>query len=357
MSFYFNSIQQVSITITAGTSNTAVINPVGSNAFVIWQNQTAVGTGNDGATCQALVFFSGTTATAQIISSGTVTVKFIILDPGPGLVTGVQTGTIQLNNVTSNTATITSVNTGLSAVFYAGGNTGLATQGLFGAKNAVNLTLTNATTVTAKVATANASVVNVAYYVVTFAAAAIQSLQQFSVTETLSSSNTQIITSVTTGNTMIAWGGINTPGGLLSTSPWITLTNATTVTLTSTAAANYVCNFTVIEFVSGVLTNAQRGSVATSVSTSGTATLGTSVTTANSFCSYLGATGAGITDATDNCNVSLTNSTTVTTNVNTAVTITAGYEVVQFNVVGGLIPFPWMHGTGGMQDYTGNMRN
>jgi hypothetical protein len=198
--------------------------------------------------------------------------------------------------------------------------------------------LTDSTTVTAN--TANTSTNTISYVVVTFASGALKSnVQQFSVTKSTGTSNTQTITTVTAANTMIAWGGNrNNTGGVnvFTCIPYIALTDGSTVTLTSNSTAAFTCNFTIIEFISGVLKSAQRGSVAISASTSGTATPGTAVTAANSVCAFMGETGAGTTDATTNTRITLTNGTpTITANVTTSSSPTAGYELIEFNVISG----------------------
>ncbi len=325
---YFNSIQTVSITITAGTSNTATINAVGANAFLIWGGFTSVGAGTDAATSAPMVVLTNsTTVTATINTSGTVTVKCTVIDPTTNLVTGVQAGTITISGASS-TATITSVNTTLSAVFYLGFISTSATQSVYDNHRAVRVDLTNATTVTAS-QNQSGGTQTASFVVVTFAAAALQSnVQQFSVTKSTLTTNTQAVTSVVAGNSMIAWGGFTDTAAALAGVPWVTLTNATTASLISSTAATYTCNFTVIEFVSGVI-QAQRASVNLASATSGTTTI-KSVTAANSFVSFLGETGAGTTDATTNSSVVLTNGTTVTGAVNSSASPSIGFEVIEF---------------------------
>jgi hypothetical protein len=111
------------------------------------------------------------------------------------------------------------------------------------------------------------------------------------------------------------------------------LTNATTVTVTragQTGAINTVCYFTVVQFAATALNGtAQRGLITLTSQTSNTATI-SSVTTSKSLVNW-----GNFRATSGNSNVSmnaltLTNATTVTDTLNTAGTVTASYEVIQF---------------------------
>lgn len=334
---YVNSIQQVSITLgSTVTSNTASISAVSANAFIIFQGITTDGTAINLEldTYSKVVLTNTTTVTASRNTGvGAVTVNALIIDPTASLVTGVQAGTITITAGTSNTATITSVNTALSAVFYLG-NTTIGTDS---ASAQAGVTLTDATTVTASLAATGT--ITVSYVVVTFAAAAIQSIQQYASTSTANTTgDTVTITAVTTANSMIAYGGIKNAAAddYKRTMFWDTLTNTTTVTFTRAAASASSRTYygTVIEFKTGVLKTVNRGSIVVSAVTSATATI-TAVTTAKTASFYLGQLSTNGSDGNEDrewARIDLTNTTTVTATKQTASnSVTVGYEVIEFN--------------------------
>lgn len=342
MAAYLNQApQQVSITLgSTVTSNTATITAVGANAFLVYQGFTCDATADNlqlDEFATGVLTNSTTVTVTRTTGVGSGVFNFVVIDPTSSLVTGVQAGTIAITAATSNTATITSVDTTLSAVFFLGAKT---TGTAFPTTNA-GVTLTNATTVTALVNTSpGALTTTVSYVVVTFATAAIQSIQQFVTTSTAASTtDTATITSVTTGNSFLVFGNFTSSaggnGGPAKFAFWRTLTNGTTVTMTrNNSTTETRTNYgAVVEFKTGVLNNIQRGSIVLSSVASNTATI-TSVATANSFCSYLGFQSAAAGSAPDTLwhKIALTNATTTTVTRNTAgsTSSTVGYEVVEF---------------------------
>lgn len=333
---YINSVQQVSITIGSGaTSNTATITGVGANSFIIFQGFTtdaAVALDADTPKITSRVeLTNSTTVTAFRNTSGaSVTVNAVVIDPTSSLVTGVQSGTITLSAASSNTATISSVSTSLSAVFFLGAitsSTGDAIKAWYGT------TLTNSTTVTASCQLS--ATATVGYVVVTFATGAIQSIQQKVTTSSSGSNDVTTISAVTVANCMLVYGGYkNNNGGF--NAAWSRITSTTAVTSAFGAAPSFTRThyFTVIEFKSGVLnSSSQTGSIAVS-STSNTATI-SSVNTAKSICNFTNFTNnSSLTSWRDYAGkITLTNATTVTATKNTAGssdTSTIGYEVIEF---------------------------
>lgn len=281
-STYLNQApQQVAVTIAAGqTSATATLpNAVGANAFIIWQGSTYTGTPNQFPSAMGYLQLTNSTtvtATRQSTTSD-LTLYGVVIDPKAALVTGIRQGTVNLSSSASATATITSVDTTRSAVFYLGSKsnqTGDTPNQSFD-----TVTLTNATTVTGQVSTAGTANV-VAFVVVEFAAAAIQSRQQVTQTNSSTSSTTDTtISAVTMANTMLVYGGVR--GGhntALRTQGYFSLTSTTNVRFTiypgvgNSTTRNQNC--TAIEFKSGVLSSMQRGTVGLSTGqTTNTATI------------------------------------------------------------------------------------
>lgn len=293
----------------------------------------------------ARLSISGTTVTAtrNTSSTNTVTVNFSYVDADPtNLVSSVQFGSIAITTGTSGTAAISSVTTGHSVVVPLGYTCGNATFDF--EVNQPIMTLTSATVVTAAVGALTTNC-TVTFVVIQFQSAALnQNTQFFSTAWTNSTiSTTQAITSVVPGNSMLIYAGSH--NGNTATSgidqQWITLTNATTVTITSGLAdADPIkCNFWVVEFVSGVLSQtAQRGSTILNAVTSNTSTI-TSAATANTLCNYGGWT-TSITGATSLATVlprvSQTAATTITAAKNTGTgSTTIAWEALTFTQGGG----------------------
>lgn len=338
---YVNSVQQVSITLGAGViSNTATVTAAIGTFFLIFQGVTTSATTNNGS-AQVRVSISGTTVTATRANStqGACVVNCLVVDATSNLVKTVQFGTIAITSGTSGTATLgTAVTTANAVVHLLGHSSGLTTFNM--GRNHPTLVLTNTTTVTSTVRTLTTNS-TASFVVIEFQATALnQAKQAFSKSWTNSAvSSTQAITSVNVNNTMLfSAGWDNNQNETNATDEQrITLTNGTTVTTTTGVAngdAAIVVNFSVVEFVSGVLAqNAQRGSITLAASTSNTATI-TSAATSKTICNWLGystATTAVTTHATLLPSIIQTNATTITANLNSSGSIVASYEALTFN--------------------------
>jgi hypothetical protein len=345
MTNYVNSVQQGTITIASGstTGTASVTAPTGTGILLYQGNSTSATT----SMAQSLVrlSISGTTVTAtrNTSSTNTCTVNFAYIDADPtNLVNSVQYGSIAITSGTSNTATISSVTTGNSVVALLGFTAANATFDW--ELNSPILTLTSATVVTAAVGALSTNC-TANFVVIEFKGSALnQSTQFFSKAWTNSTlTTTQTITSVNVNNSMLIYSGSH--NGNTATSAidqqYVTLTNATTVTIASGVANSDAikCNFWVVEFVAGVLSqNAQRGTIALSAVTSNTATI-TSATTTQTLCNYCGFTtsiSAVTSLATVLPNITQTNATTLTAAKNTGTGLTTvSYEALTFTAGGG----------------------
>ncbi len=331
--------QQVSITIASGsTSATATITAVGANAFIIWQGQhtnvTASTTYNSLIGTLALTNSTTVTATRGASNSDALTIFGVVIDPTANLVSSVQFGTVSLTTTqTSNTASITSVNTGRSVVFYLGTSTTTASLSI----NSVSfgVSLTNSTTVTAARETSTSATQSVAFVVVQFAVGVINSLQTVSTSYTSANLiDSKTISAVVTANTFLALGGFSSSNSTVNYWPYLTQTSTTNVDAVriGTGTSSRTPYFTVVEFVSGILAQKQTGTITLSSVSSNTATI-TSANTNKSVCNYL----MNNTDSGNSSNnfwtgAALTNSTTVTaTRGGSTGNAKASYEVITFS--------------------------
>jgi hypothetical protein len=142
------SVQAGQITGT-GTAQTATITAVDmSNSIVVFGgfSRTVTTFGNEyQPTFLRLVLTNATTLTAtRDTADNTMFMSFTVVEFWPGVLRSVQRGTITVGAALNNTATILAVTPGKSAVQ----NLGWSTNGDSALEN-INLTLTNATTVTA----------------------------------------------------------------------------------------------------------------------------------------------------------------------------------------------------------------
>jgi hypothetical protein len=155
---FIKSVQHGTIAVpdTGTPSTTATITAVDTNNSILLYSGYSLSGANYArydATTPLLTFTNSTTITAaKGLSAGTgatVSTPFTVIEFYPGVLRSVQYGTIDLNNVTSGTATITTVDTTRAFVLAIGMKTTYAnttpTLGVGGYK----LELTNATTVTA----------------------------------------------------------------------------------------------------------------------------------------------------------------------------------------------------------------
>lgn len=334
------SVQQFSIVLDSGqTSDTATITDVvTANSYIHWGGEVCAVTTAGANRAFADVTLTNTTTVTATRGSSTeaVTVYGTVVEFKVGIIQSIQQGQITIGSgSTSNTATINSVTTNNAFVHF-NGQDGTSAAGtpeyICG-----HFVLTNATTVTFTRASSTTSTPAGRFVVVEFVSGILNSnAQPFSISLT-GASNTATITSVTTGASMVIWGGHTDSAttAIYGTGwPRATLTDATTVTATRNAVSNTtVLKGTVIEFKPAYIKSINRGNIALTGVNTNTATI-TAVNTSKSIASYLG---YSTTDATEvfqeNYNsIVLTNTTTVTASNNTATTtLTASYEIVEFN--------------------------
>lgn len=266
---------------------------------------------------------------------------FIMFDGTTGVVKSVQYVSITIaSSGTSNTATITAVDTAKTAIFYGG------MRGSDGATNYDDdqaiLTLTNSTTITATRVGAGSPTLTVNAAIVEFEAAAVSSIQYGSIA--LGSgvtSNTATISSITTTRTAVLYTGAtstNGNGNLATNCPRVSLTNATTVTASrNTGTGTVVAGFVAIEFASGITTSVQQGTVQLSNVTSNTATI-SSVDTARSMLVWGGFSGTSNSSAPRFMPaITLTNGTTVTGSRQVASTDTSDVNFTVIEFASGLV--------------------
>lgn len=146
----------------------------------------------------------------------------------------VQYGSITLSGVTSNTATITSVNTASTALVHLGYTGGAADTNA--ATHAAAVALTSATVVTATINTIPGAAIIVPFLVIEFHPRLVKSIQ----TGNRLSSGTITISAVNVAKTWVNFLGItttDTSANLQAIIASATLTNATTVTIACGAPA------------------------------------------------------------------------------------------------------------------------
>jgi hypothetical protein len=336
---YVASVQQVEITIpSSGTSATATITSVNTSRSVIfWGGYTTSYAST--FTAQALgrvELTNATTVTAYRLSStSTLTIRATVVEFTSSMVASVQAGTIAIaSGATSNTATISSVTTSRSAVFFLGqesNNTFTQVDRAF-----ASLELTNATTVTARRNASSTNTVTVGYMVVEFQSAAVASVQPRAVTLTsANTSDTDTITSVTTGRTLLLYNGVTTGNvGLENFCYNLELTGATQITLrrTGTSTTTKTVYYTALEFASGVVSSLQRGTLAVASATSADATI-SSVSTSAAICHMPGFSTNATSMAERFASAKLQGATAVRGERGAAgtTTSTVGYEVIVFN--------------------------
>lgn len=365
-------VQQFSITIASGSlTGTATISTVGSGAILSWQGETATDSAAQIDDTSAYLTISGTTVTATrgvTGSSQTITVNGVVTDFNTtNIAKSVQTGTVAITTTnTSGTATISSVTNTNTGVLYLGETTSSSVTTLSGAFVTLNL---SGTTLTASRTSGVTSTTLTAGYCIFEAqsTALNSSTQQTTHTNANSgTSDTATISSVTTNNTMVCYGGEKYANSSTPSLDFtnIQLTGATTLTYTWNASGVLpaVSNSTVMEFVSSLLAaNVQRGTITVSAATSNTAAI-TSSTTTQTLLNWLynTSTTTVFNLATASHKITQTNATTVTESINSSGTGTGSYEAINFNpasaATGNILPFPWMNTTGNMRDTTGGMR-
>ncbi len=271
------SIQSGTISATS-TSNTAAITSVDTSKSIVLHN--GVVDPNTGAVDLEENFFrldlqNATTVRARRDTDGgfSPTVYFTVIEFDE-LIDTIQTGEISLNSETSDTATITSVDTSLSAVLHQGQQSSEPSNDYNQAQ--VRVELTDATTVTARMGdtVGNTNIVN--FVVVEFVAAAIENIQQGTVSvANASTTDTATITAVTMTNTILFDGGAEFSGSTTDNASDALsrmYINSTTSVETRRIDNEGLLerNFTAVEFVDGILEGVDREAFFISGSTSDT---------------------------------------------------------------------------------------
>lgn len=158
-----SSAQRGTIAVTASTNTATITSVATANSMLVWGGTSSTDTTNAGwGASLYLTLTNGTTVTATAngtITGGTTsTAYYTILEFTPAYINSVNRGIITIAlSTTSNTATITAVNTALSLANFTGWS---AESGAANANDNLcftNLALTNATTVTAARNTTTAS--------------------------------------------------------------------------------------------------------------------------------------------------------------------------------------------------------
>ena len=343
---YIKSVQNVSITISTGSTGTATISSVTTaNTILLYgSNTTSCSVANQSTGSVTLTNSTTVTATLGASVSNTTTIVCQVVEFYSGAVNvAVQYGTVTIGSSgTTATATLgTSVNTSFAALFPLGVQVGNGADTTYHNYSRASLAFTNGTTITATRGASGSTLV-IGFCVIEFNSAMIQSIQHrsFSTTSSTATSITDTISSVNTTNTMILFYDSINSSSTGSTafdanlSLYGQLTNSTTTTFTRTGNASLSCTicYDVVEFASGVLNSSvQRGTIALNNVTSNTATI-SSVSTSNAFVNCVGYnTGSTASNrAPKNTDIVFTNSTTLTAAVNTA---TAGIDTISYEVV------------------------
>ena len=325
------SCQQFTVALTSGTSNTATINAVDTTRAVIIPGGMY---GNSTVTAriraQTVLTNSTTiTSTRGVSTTATLVVKGTIIEFSPWVIASIQSGTITPSASTTGTATITAVDTARSIVIAGGAVCGAAGNNINGAF--AQLTLTNATTVTAKAGAATSN--SFGFTVIEFQPGALARL----VAGGLDATNTN------TADTVALAPGVDAAvaalffAGTLSSTNSVdvgftraALTDGATVTQTRTTgtSAEHGIAAAVAQLSRRVVRRVQRGTVTISAVNTGTATI-EAVDINRSWVAFLGMSCAvGATP--DQClaGVSLTAADTVTAALGTAGTVTVSFEVV-----------------------------
>jgi hypothetical protein len=337
-SSYIVSIQQVAITIaTNGTSGTATISSVNTaNTVILWGGfTTTVSATGMREFLPAITLTNATTVTASRIFasvSGSITVYATVVEFAASAIQSIQSGSIAITGSnTTATATISSVTTANAAVFFEGFTT--TSSGTSAGVIVGTLELTNSTTVTVTRASTGLTATH-NYTVVEFKPGVLSSIQKRSITmNTSATSNTDTISSVNTGNTLLLYNGIfttlNTWADFLYS---LQMTNSTTVTLTrnGTSTTSRTLKYTVLEFASGVINSLQQNTSSFSGSSPVDTTI-TSVNTGKSAALFLGSHTAATVANDRFSSVNLLNSTTLRNLKSTATTAaTNSWQVIEF---------------------------
>jgi len=161
------------------------------------------------------------------------------------LIKSIQRGTIAITGATSNTATVTAVDTANARLKYVGATYNNVAGTVD--KAAVKIVLTNSTTITANVITSpGADTCTVSYELIEYWPGVIKSVQR----GTMNGATTATITEVNTAKSEVDWlGSTDTTGGITATFiTRLTLTNGTTVTSNIGVVTAAVTSYQVVEW-------------------------------------------------------------------------------------------------------------
>ena len=222
--------------------------------------------------------------------------------------------TIAASN-TTNTATIDSIDTTRSIILW-GGNQGSNTGAFNANYDWGSADLTNATTVTARRGASDGNTVIVQGCVVTFASAAVKSVQTGTVALSTTSDTDTLSSAVVLANSAVIYNGLTSTYTAADTRyiySDLVLTDTTTVTAArNLASGTNTVYYTVIEFESGILESSTQAVQVTGITTSATTAI-SAVTIAQSMIFFNGIN-TTITSAGHKYipRIEITNSTTVT---------------------------------------------
>ena len=173
------------------------------------------------------------------------------------IVASVQTGQLDMNGVTTKTATISAIDLSRSiCVFNGAKNTSAEATANDVSGFTFRVALTNSTTVTASIVLSVAAAGRlVNFTVVEFFPGVLRSVQRGSITMTGVQSNTATITEVNVAKSLVTYNGYTTtytespPVYLNRVGAILTLTNATTVTVNQGSTdGTKITNFEVVEY-------------------------------------------------------------------------------------------------------------
>lgn len=239
-------------------------------------------------------------------------------------------------SATSNTATISSVDTSRTLIVWGGLSSNATTADP--SVTSARVTLTNSTTVTAVRNTSDATdTVTVSGTAVQFNSCAVASVQYGTVSiAAASATGTAAISSITTTNSAVQFLGITSDGTSVDygrTGARLNITSATQVTATrsTTTTANIVVGFAVVSFTSTVLNSNTQENTMSVTGTSDTNTI-TSVTVGQTWLVYGGTNGAfsGSSNGQYFVKTFLTNGTTITSTCQTSHAWAVTATVVEF---------------------------
>lgn len=333
-------IQQGTITIASGAaSGTYTISPTitdTSKAILVWNGintaNSTTGLDTRDAVRIAITNSSTITATRGASPAFALTVNFTIVEFVSG-VNSIQAGTISIasGSGSTNTATISAVGANAFVIYQ-----GFSLPSTLGSTVPLaSVALTNPTTVTATVWASASVTQTVGYMVVDLDTTIVSAIEQKAVSMTsANASDTDTITSVTTGNTLLMWGGMTSQAAVATTGQYSTyLGAATTVTKTRVGivATARVVNYTVVSLNPSALNGSvQRSSTFALASQASNTAAISSVDTTKSFVNW-----SGFSAAAGNPNVtvpaiSLSGATSVQGTLSSSGSATVPFEVVQF---------------------------